>query len=103
MAESAESAYFGIQRFTTNTSQQLELELKAGTRQEFEAAIKALPLKDLQITLSDTKNAGAIRQADTTLQQLEQALQKTERLKPVGIDCNCQARPISGKPTASYK
>lgn len=89
MAESAESAYFGIQRFTTSTSQQVKLELKAGTKQEFEAAIKALPLKDLQITLSDTKNAGAIRQADTTLQQLEQALQKTERLKPVGIDCNC--------------
>lgn len=103
MAESAESAYFGIQRFTTSTSQQLELELKAGTKQEFEAAIKALPLKDLQITLSDTKNAGAIRHADTTLQQLEQALQKTQRLKPVGIDCNCQASPISGKPTASYK
>jgi len=65
--------------------------------------MKALPFKDLRITVGDAKNAGAIRQADTTLQQLEQALQKTERLKPVGIDCNCQASPISGKPTASYK
>lgn len=89
MAESAESAYFGIRRFTTSTKQRLELELKAATKEEFETAVKALPFKDMQITLSDTKNAGSIRQADTTLAQLEQALKKAESLKPVGIDCNC--------------
>lgn len=89
MAESAESAYFGIQRFTTSTKQQLELELKAATKEEFEATVKALPFKDMQITLSGTKNASSIRQADTTLAQLEQALKKAEKLKPVGIDCNC--------------
>lgn len=89
MAESAESVYFGIQRFTTSTRQQLELELKAATKQEFEAAIHALSLKDLQITLRDAKNAHSIRQADTTLTQLENSLKKTESLKPMGIDCNC--------------
>lgn len=92
LAESSESAYFGIKRFTTSTKQQLELELKVGTKQEFEAAINALHLKDLQITLGNAKNATAIRQADTTLAQLEQSLKEIEKLLPKGIDCGCNEK-----------
>jgi hypothetical protein len=70
MRETSESVQYGINVFITAEKQQFELKLENATIDEFNKAINSLGLEELKITAADTKNANAIRQADTALSKI---------------------------------
>lgn len=89
VSESSSSVYFALKEFTTSTQQSLELELKAASKEEFNAAIASLNTDDLKIAVKDTKNADSIRKTETDLKNIETELKNVESLKPKKCDCDC--------------
>lgn len=97
VSESSSSVYFALKEFTTSTQQSLEVEVKAASKEEFNAAIAGLNTDDLKIVVKDTKNADSIRKTKTDLKNIETELQKAESLKPKNCDCDCLEPKASGE------
>ena len=104
VSESSSSIYFALKEFTTSTQQSLEVELKAASKEEFNAAIAGLNTDDLKIAVKDTKNADSIRKTETDLKNIETELQKAESLKPKNCDCDClpTAQPATNDSVIMY-
>lgn len=89
ISEADESVVYGLKQFTTSTSQELEVELHASTKEEFHAAMKQFDMKQLSITVADSKNSAEIKQTNASLKEVEKNLKDAENLKPKGCDCQC--------------
>lgn len=89
MTEASGSVVFGVKEFMTGRQQTIDLSLQQSTMQQFEAAVQSWDTQRLHINVNESKNAGAIRQADTALLNIDKALQELEREKPKGCDCDC--------------
>jgi len=89
MTEASGSVVFGIKEFVTGRQQTVELSLQQSTMQQFDAAVQSFDAQRLHIKVKESKNAGAIRQADTALLNIDKALQELEKEKPRTCDCDC--------------
>jgi hypothetical protein len=89
VTETESSIAFALQEFTTGRQQQLDISLKASTKQEFDAAIQRLSLDELNIKVADAKNAGEIRRTDADIKTIDEEIKKAENLKPKRCDCDC--------------
>lgn len=47
----------------------------------------------LYVRVAESKNANAIKSADTAIYNINKALKEVEALKPKGCDCDCAASP----------
>ncbi|MFT3683089.1 MAG: cytochrome c [Ferruginibacter sp.] len=89
LTETQQSIAYGIKEFTTQTTQRLEISLQESTKEAFNKAIENIGADNLKITIQESKNAAAIKDADKTIKQLEEELKKAEHLKPTRCDCDC--------------
>jgi hypothetical protein len=89
VTETESSMAFALQEFTTGRQQQLDISLKASTKQEFEAAIQRISLDELNIKVSDAKNAREIRRTDAAIKNIDEEIKKVEDLRPKRCDCDC--------------
>lgn len=90
MTEAESNIAFSLSQFTTSLVQQLDIELKTASTEEFNAAISSLNVSGMKIEAKDSKNAAEIRKTDADLKTIEAELKKAENLKPKGCDCNCK-------------
>ncbi len=93
MTESGTSIAFDLVEFTTTKSQQVQMELKASTKEAFTAAIDKLNSGNMKISVSDSKNADSIRKKDAELKTINEQLKNAESLKPKNCDCDCLEKP----------
>lgn len=93
MTEAEATIAFSLMQFTTSLTQQLDVELKTASKEEFNAAISSLNVSGMNIEAKDSKNAAEIRKTDADLKTIEEELKKAENLKPKGCDCDCKTRP----------
>jgi hypothetical protein len=106
MAETKNAPAFALQEFTVNKSQEIELSLHTGAKEEFEQSVNALSLDQLKIMVRDSDKADRIRELDTKLENLDNEIKKTELLKPKKCDCNCiqnNFQPLDATVTESPK
>ncbi len=89
VTETESSVAFALKEFTTGRQQQFDISLSASTKEEFETAIQSISLDRLHIKVADSKNAGAIRQTDVDVKNIDAEIKKAETLKPKGCDCDC--------------
>ncbi|MBN8673648.1 MAG: hypothetical protein J0L56_05915 [Chitinophagales bacterium] len=89
MTEAEATIAFSLMQFTTSQTQQLDVELKTASKEEFNAAISSLNISGMKIEAKDSKNAAEIRKTDADLKTIEEELKKAENLKPRGCDCSC--------------
>jgi mono/diheme cytochrome c family protein len=83
--EGKDEILFADTTFTTQLQQELQLNLKKVTKQQFYEAVRSMGLNNIDINVKDSKNAADIRKIDT-------ALTAAEKLKPKNCDCNCGVR-----------
>lgn len=93
MTEAEATIAFSLVQFTTSLTQQLDVELKTASKEDFNTAISSLNVSGMKIEAKDSKNAAEIRKTDADLKTIEEELKKTENLKPTGCDCNCSTEP----------
>lgn len=93
MTEAEATIAFSLSQFTTSLAQQLDVELKTASKEEFNTAISSLNVSGMKIEAKDSKNAAEIRKTDADLKTIEEELKKAENLKPKGCDCDCETRP----------
>ena len=86
LGEGNDEILFGKMRITLQQQQTLQLKLEKVTREQFDAAIKAMNLDSINIQVQQTKNADAIRKTDKELKE-------AEKLKPVNCNCDCLTLP----------
>jgi hypothetical protein len=101
VTETESSIAFSLQEFTTGRQQQLDISLKASTKQEFEAAIQRISLSELNIKVADSKNAGEIRRTDAGLKNIDEEIKSAENLKPKNCDCDCLQKNYSPVDTSA--
>ncbi len=89
VTETESSIAFALKEFTTERQQQFDISLKAATKEQFRSAIQNINLDRLYIGVSDSKNAGTIRQTDSVIKNIDAEIKKVESLKPKGCDCDC--------------
>src|SRR5690606_6811410 len=89
VTESGSAIAFGLQEFTTSRRQELEISLYSSSREQFNKAIRSLPLDGFSMKAVDTKYADELRKLDTAIQDLEVRRAKMDELKPVGCSCEC--------------
>lgn len=89
VSESSSSVAFALQEFTTSTKQELQLEMKSTSKEEFNIELTKLNNENLKITVKDTPNADSIRKAETDLKTIDAGLKKAESLKPKNCNCDC--------------
>lgn len=89
VADAADGPAFGIQSFSVQEHQLIEVPLHTGTKLEFDSTINALDARALQFNVKDAKNAGKIRAIDTSMQNVQNKLDALSPLQPVGCNCSC--------------
>ncbi len=89
MTENADGVAFALQSFTIKASQEISVELKLSSIENFNKAINGLNMKDISVSVNETKNAGSIRKADTVIKNLKDELIKLEELRPRNCNCDC--------------
>jgi hypothetical protein len=89
VTETSDSLAFGLREFTTGLKQELSLSLARSTKEKFTAAISALSMDNMSITVADSKNADSIRRLDKTIRKLDEKIRDAEKLKPRNCDCAC--------------
>jgi hypothetical protein len=94
VTETEQGPAFGLKKFITSLSQEIEVSLHSSTKDEFMEAMKQFDAAKLHITVDDTKNAGDIRKADTTIRKIDVQLKEAENLKPKRCDCDCGSMPV---------
>ena len=82
MGEYKGQVFFGKTKWTISLEQHLEVDPSPMTKEQVDEAIGQLSFEKLVITVADSKNAAAIRKADTALQEIE-------RWKPAFCSCVC--------------
>jgi hypothetical protein len=92
VTDTKDAPAFGIVEFTTTRSQEIEISLQKGSKEDFNKAIGTLQLDRLHIKVDDAKNADEVRKADTKLETIDNDLKKAEELKPKNCDCDCGAK-----------
>lgn len=93
MTENADGVAFALQPFTIKASQEISVELKLSSTESFNKSINELNMKDIDISSSETKNAGSIRKNDTVISNLKEELIKLEDLRPKNCNCDCGRDP----------
>ncbi|MES2847655.1 MAG: hypothetical protein V4685_01255, partial [Bacteroidota bacterium] len=89
LTETEQSIAFSIKEFAPQLKQAFEISLTESSKQEFYAAIQNMGASGLNIDINNSKNSAAIKEADKTIQQLQEELKKAENLKPKRCDCDC--------------
>jgi mono/diheme cytochrome c family protein len=95
MGEYEDQVLFAKKEFVTQEKQDFQLELTAITKAAFNQQIATLNIKDLSISLSDTKNADELR---TAVKELKNA----QQLRPKNCDCDCILNDASAPAKADY-
>jgi len=96
VTEVNESIAFGIKKFTTSEKQEIELELKTSTKEEFTQSMKVLWDDGLSIKAQETKTGTEIKKTNADLNTIDQEIKDAEKLKPKRCDCDCNY-PILAK------
>lgn len=89
MTENADGVVFALQSFTISASQEISIELKQSSTENFNKVIKQLNMSDIKISAKETKNAESIRKADTVIRNLKEELIKLDDLRPKNCNCDC--------------
>jgi hypothetical protein len=89
VTETKSSIAWSLKTFTTTTRQEFEMAMQETTKEVFNAALSGIGDKDLKISVKDSKNADEIRKTNSSLEEINQELKKTENLKPKNCDCDC--------------
>lgn len=89
MTENADGVAFALQSFTISASQEISIELKLSSTENFNKAINQLNMNDINISVRETKNAVSIRKADTVIRNLKEELIKLDELRPKNCNCDC--------------
>jgi hypothetical protein len=89
VTETKSSIAWSLKKFTTTTRQEFEIAMQETTKEEFNTALSGIGDKELKISVKDSKNADEIRKTNSSLEEINQELQKTENLKPKNCDCDC--------------
>ncbi|HEY6503766.1 MAG TPA: c-type cytochrome [Chitinophagaceae bacterium] len=89
VTEREESIAFALKEFTTSLKQEFDISLSSSTKEAFNAAISNIGFDNLDIKVSDAKNAAEIRKTNTELKDIDRELKNAENLKPKNCDCDC--------------
>ncbi len=89
MTENKSGIAFGLHKFTTGLRQEIGIELKASTPEEFNEAVKSIDAEKIKIAVKEAINSTGIRTEDSTLVAINEQLKKAEALRPRNCDCNC--------------
>jgi FKBP-type peptidyl-prolyl cis-trans isomerase (trigger factor) len=89
VSEKNDKVGYALKEFKTGLRQQLELEVKESTKEEFDRAIASLGTNQMNVTVKPSLNADSIRVADKQLKDIEKGLKDAESLKPKKCNCDC--------------
>jgi hypothetical protein len=89
MTENADGVAFALQSFTISASQEISIELKLSSTENFNKAINQLNMSNINVSAKESKNAESIRKADTMTRNLKEELIKLDELRPKNCNCYC--------------
>lgn len=78
VTESGSAIAFGLQEFTTSRRQELEISLYSSSKEQFNKAIRALPLEAFSVMTFQERYDEMLRKSDSLVV-----------LRPIGCDCDC--------------
>jgi hypothetical protein len=91
LTETEGSIAFALKEFTTSPRQELDIALNESGKETFDKAINSLSLENLTVKVADTKMADELRNINSDLKNIDQALKNSEKLKPKQCDCDCSS------------
>lgn len=89
VSEKDDKIGYALKEFTTGLKQELDVEVKESTKEEFDKAIASLGAKQMSVTVKPSLNADSIRAADKKIKDINKAIEETDKLKPKNCNCDC--------------
>jgi mono/diheme cytochrome c family protein len=89
VSEKDDKIGYALKEFTTGLKQELEVEVRESTKEEFDKAIASLGVKQMSVIVKPSLNADSIRAAAKKLKDIDKGLKDAEQLKPKNCNCNC--------------
>jgi len=89
VSEKDDKIGYALKEFTTGLKQELEVEVKKSTKDEFDKAIASLGAKQMNVTVKPSLNADSIRAADKKVKDIDKEIKETDKLKPKNCNCDC--------------
>jgi hypothetical protein len=89
VSEKDDKIGYAVKEFRTELKQELEVEVKESTKDEFDKAIASLGAKQMNVTVKPSLNADSIRAADKKVKDIDKEIRETDKLKPKNCNCDC--------------